>query len=78
MLSDRPYRDALDIAEVVNQLQMFSDIQFDESIVKCISPNILHEHLKDIQADKERTETIAEASLLDPGGRLEPRIQSAH
>lgn len=78
MLSDRPYRDALDISEVVSQLQMFSGIQFDGSIVECISPDILEEHRKDIQADKEQNETIAEVSLLDPGGRLEARIESVN
>lgn len=75
MLSDRPYRNALDISEVKDQLCMFSDIQFDGAIVgKIVDTEILKEHASEINAHKasfsgEREKTTAELGL-NPGERV--------
>lgn len=54
MLSDRPYRDALSLDQVREQLVTYAGTQFDVRVVQCIiSSDILKEHRLEIMASKD-------------------------
>jgi len=67
MLSDRPYRDALDLSDVHQQLSMHAGSQFDSELVHIItSTNVIEEHRQAIGHDGENQE-IKESTSLSLG-----------
>ena len=83
MLSDRPYRKALSLPQVREQLIIYSGIQFDLEVVKAaIEENVLEAHQADIQLQKDQVHLFhgpQEASTVRPysGGSLRSeRIQN--
>lgn len=55
MLSDRPYRDALTLPQVREQLVMYAGTQFDVKVVQAvISSDILPEHRGEVRASQDR------------------------
>lgn len=70
MLSDRPYRNALNLAKVEEQLVLYSGVQFDLEVVKSvIDGNVLTEHQNAVAANVE----LPSESTNQPedGGRLQ-------
>lgn len=58
MLSDRPYRSALDLSAVREQLQLYAGIQFDEHIVNIVvDSGILEDHKTQMRPVRE-TESV--------------------
>lgn len=50
MLSDRPYREALEVSEVKNQLRLYSGLQFDSQVASVLlEGQILEEFARDLQ-----------------------------
>jgi len=75
MLSDRPYRNALDLSAVRAQLDQYAGIQFDEMIVeKVISTDLLEEHSKEVETARTVPEDEGHSSSTSddaeaPGAR---------
>lgn len=81
MLSDRPYRDALTLAQVREQLVMYAGTQFDVRVVQVvIGGDILPEHRADVRASQDRSPLSALdghfPSNLVLGGDLRGSIES--
>lgn len=72
MLSDRPYRQALDLSEVRRQLELYSGIQFDERIVNVVlSSDLLSVFADQIGDDVSRD---SEPSIVASQRRIETRV----
>jgi len=85
MLSDRPYRSALSLAQVKEQLITYAGIQFDPDVVRCVvASTVLEDHRHDVAgwrnlesgsaAVQSETETID--SPLSSIGRFGKRLVS--
>jgi len=62
MLSDRPYRKALSIPDVRDQLQIFADREFDPQLVtRFLAGNVLEKHQRDVQASLREAEEAKKA-----------------
>lgn len=58
MLSDRPYRKALMLSVVLDQLQEHTHAQFDERVVRAlVQSDILAEHAKAMRVQREENST---------------------
>lgn len=64
MLSDRPYRSALSLQQVKEQLITYAGIQFDEGVVRCVAESsVLEDHQRDMSSHRTGVETeTAQAS----------------
>ncbi len=75
MLSDRPYRKALPLEAVREQLEMFADKQFDAGLVKLVvNSTILEDH--QLEVEKERSfemERYAEERGIGHATEVKPR-----
>jgi putative nucleotidyltransferase with HDIG domain len=70
MLSDRPYRKALPLSLVLDQLQDHSSTQFDQRIVHAlVRSDILADFAKIMRAQREGVEV---AALCDPSPKVTP------
>jgi HD-GYP domain-containing protein (c-di-GMP phosphodiesterase class II) len=84
MLSDRPYRKALPLSVVVEQLQEHAGRQFDHRVVRAlVQSDILQDYARTMQASREQqaAERTAEAipsvpSLKAPAARTKPASAS--
>jgi putative nucleotidyltransferase with HDIG domain len=80
MLSDRPYRKALKISEVKEQLVTYAGIQFDVEVVSaCLQENILEEHATELSLRRLREaepEPLSRAKPLDRGRAQSTRTAS--
>ena len=71
MLSDRPYRKALSIPDVRDQLLIFSDREFDPQLVSSfLAGDVLEAHKRDVQASLRE----AEDASAGPGASLRPSL----
>lgn len=62
MLSDRPYRKALTLDQVKEQLSTYAGLQFDAEVVDCVnSTDILIEHMEDIRLETKGSTTQIES-----------------
>jgi putative nucleotidyltransferase with HDIG domain len=58
MLSDRPYRKALGVDQVHEQLGLYSGIQFDPEIVDCVvSHDLIRLHHEELSSERRRGES---------------------
>ncbi len=74
MLSDRPYRRALTLEQVREQLIIYSGIQFDLEVVKAaIEGNVLEAHQAEIQLQKAEGLQIEELPVL-PQTRMRTKV----
>jgi len=76
MLSDRPYRGALSLKQVREQLVTYAGTQFDVRVVQCIiSSEILSEHQLEIIASKDNSPMSALDGHFPPsnGGEIDMR-----
>jgi len=72
MLSDRPYRKALDVTTVREELARYSGIQFDPAVVRAIlSSNVLEEHAA--SGDRSVVSAAPEGRAPTTGNRLRIR-----
>jgi len=63
MLSDRPYRKALSLAQVKEQLVLYSGVQFDLEVVKAvIDGGVLKDHQIEIATDRPTPSELSEPS----------------
>lgn len=59
MLSDRPYRDALDLSAVREQLLTYAGSQFDKEIVEQVTDSdLLEKHSKAVKISREKQESM--------------------
>lgn len=66
MLSDRPYRRALSLAQVREQLVTYAGTQFDVRLVgTIIRSEILEEHQEEVQAAREWSAAMIEKGMVD-------------
>ena len=73
MLSDRPYRKALSLPQVREQLIIYSGIQFDLEVVKAaIEENVLEAHQAEIQLQKDETRLLSDSEATRTVG-IEPQ-----
>lgn len=71
MLSDRPYRRALGLGVVLDQLKEHSGTQFDEGIVQVLlHSDILAEYAEMMR--RQRRESDTTSAVLDPGSGVVP------
>ena len=72
MLSDRPYRDALPLSAVLEQLQQHAGRQFDHRVVRVLTrSDILAEYAQMMQALRhEGSRGAADASRPTPSSRV--------
>ncbi len=71
MLSDRPYRKALSLEQVKEQLVIYSGIQFDLEVVKAaIDGNILETHKAEVDIQRRQAEVGQGRSVADTGTRV--------
>jgi HD-GYP domain-containing protein (c-di-GMP phosphodiesterase class II) len=65
MLSDRPYRKALSLATVRDELNRFEGIQFDPELVAVVvRSNLLEEHHSQMRLSETLSETAHEGSVF--------------
>jgi len=81
MLSDRPYRKALSLAEVRQQLAEYSGVQFDHVVVaQVVESGILEDHLESIRTFSEddwlESGNSAGRGLQRPGSAADRTAQS--
>lgn len=77
MLSDRPYRKALSLSQVREQLIIYSGIQFDIEVVKAaIEGNLLETHRAEIKLQKDEASKGIENEVRWMGSQQEPVHQS--
>lgn len=63
MLSDRPYRQALQMDQVLEQLDTYAGLQFDREVVRTVIDNdILAEHLRKVRESGARTGTARDST----------------
>lgn len=68
MLSDRPYRDALSLDAVREQLTTYKNIQFDAGIVEVVvESSILEEHRAAVRVQKKKHSQLADG-MSEPKG----------
>ena len=73
MLSDRPYRVALSIEQVREQLSEHAGRQFDISVVECVlSSRVLEEHVETVKLAAASTD-IANTEVPRRGTGVGPR-----
>jgi energy-coupling factor transport system substrate-specific component len=68
MLSDRPYRRALPLTAVRQQLEMFSGIQFDPRLVAVVArSSILEDHAADLAIDMQAVAGTVQTRIARSG-----------
>ena len=73
MLSDRPYRSALSLEQVREQLLTYAGIQFDASLVATVvKSTVLEDHEEDVQEDARNDESLS----FSPDGADSPLRQN--
>ena len=77
MLSDRPYRKALGLAEVREQLCQYSGTQFDKEVIRAVvERDLLEEHAAEMahQEEKPRSSIVEGVSPVAPIAQPEPQV----
>ncbi|MFG1691691.1 HD-GYP domain-containing protein, partial [Gemmatimonadota bacterium] len=73
MLSDRPYRKALQLPQVREQLSAFAGMQFDQRIVEVVAmSDLLEEHATELTQERARDVEESEALGLGDGPLAAP------
>jgi putative nucleotidyltransferase with HDIG domain len=67
MLSDRPYRSALSLPQVKEQLITYAGIQFDPDVVRCVvRSTVLEDHQEDVASWQDPGSAAVGVDSLDP------------
>ena len=77
MLSDRPYRKALSLPAVKEQLRQYSGTQFDKEVVRAVvERNLLEDHAAELahQDEEPQSPIVEETSPVAPIDQPEPRV----
>jgi HD-GYP domain-containing protein (c-di-GMP phosphodiesterase class II) len=66
MLSDRPYRNALDLETVRRELVLYSGSQFDKDVVRAIiDTDVLERHQAEVKVAERRSDCALPGRPLD-------------